>query len=323
MPFTQMDLIRFIMTTVRHDPENLLQIGKDDAAAKRLDDGIYILKSDMVTESADLLPGMALRELARKCVVNNISDLASKGAYPIAFLASIGLPKGIDISLAREIVAGLEDGVREYGTYLVGGDISMAREVMIDGSAIGKVYRNLIARSGARPGHDVYVTGEFGLTWLGYRMLLGGMQVEEPFRQQALSSVYRPRAQLKQGLLLSEMGEVSSSTDSSDGLYWSLRYIAESSDVGILVEEIPMNEELVEFLVSKGLDYVEAAFYGGEEFNIVFTAPSEARRRIEDLFLENKFFLRRIGRVVEGRGIFLRKDDRTLELKEDGWVHSF
>ncbi|RSN75927.1 MAG: thiamine-phosphate kinase [Thermoproteota archaeon] len=323
MPFTQMDLIRFITMTVEHDPENLLQIGRDDAAAKRLDRGIYILKSDMVTESADLLPGMTPRELARKCVVNNISDLASKGAYPIAFLASVGLPKGINIDLAKEIIAGLEDGVKEYGTHLVGGDISIAKEIIVDGSAIGKVHKNLIARSGAKPGHDVYVTGEFGLTWLGYKILLEGMHAEEPFRQQALSSVYRPKAQLKQGLLLSEIDEISSSTDSSDGLYWSLRYIAESSDVGILVEDIPISDKLADFLTSKGIDCVEAAFYGGEEFNIVFTAPEEMRREIEDIFLENNFFLKRIGRVVREKGIFLRRENRTIELKEGGWVHFF
>lgn len=323
MPFTQMDLIHFIIMTVKHDPENLLQIGKDDAAAKRLDKGVYILKSDMVTESADLLPEMTLRELARKCVVNNISDLASKGAYPIAFLASIGLPKGMNINSAKEIIAGLEDGVREYGTHLVGGDISIAKEVIVDGSAIGKVHRNLIARSGARPGHDIYVTGEFGLTWLGYKILLEGMHLEEPFRQQALSSVYRPKAQLKQGLLLSEIDKISSSTDSSDGLYWSLNYIAESSEVGILVEDIPMSEELADFLTSKGMDYVKAAFYGGEEFNIVFTAPEEVRKEIEDRFMENKFFLKRIGRVVREKGIFLRRDNRTVKLKEGGWIHSF
>ncbi|MGB9630970.1 MAG: thiamine-phosphate kinase [Candidatus Methanodesulfokora sp.] len=323
MPFTQMDLIHFITMTVRSDPENLLQIGRDDAAAKMLKEGIYIFKSDMVTESADLLPGMTLRDLARKCVVNNISDLASKGAYPVAFLASIGLPKGIDMSSAKEIIFGLEDGVREYGTHLVGGDISMAKEVMIDGSAIGRVHKSLIARSGAQPGHDVYVTGEFGLTWLGYKILLDGMDVDEPFRQKALSSVYRPNAQLKQGLLLSEIGRISSSTDSSDGLYWSLRYIAESSNVGILVEEIPISRELADFLASRGIDCSEAAFYGGEEFNLVFTAPHEERKEIEDKFMENKFFLKRIGKVISKRGVFLRKGDKTVELSEKGWIHSF
>ena len=105
-------------------------------------------------------PDMSLRQAARKAVVMNVSDFASKGVEPVAVLASLGLPKGLKEEDIREIEEGLNEGGREYGAYVIGGDTNEASDLIISCSLLGFSDRgNLVSRFDARLGDIVAVTG--------------------------------------------------------------------------------------------------------------------------------------------------------------------
>ncbi len=323
MGFSELDIIREIIRLVPKDPHGLLEIGKDDSFARRMENGIYVFNSDMMTQSSDMLPGMNLRNFSRKCVIANISDLASKGAEPILFMCSLGIPGGSSLLECRELLEGIVEGTSEYSTYLVGGDISRAEEYVIDGFSVGLVRGKLISRSGAREGDVIYSTGLFGLTWIGYRILLEGLETPGDLRTRALELLYRPRAHVREGVLISENGLATSSTDSSDGLYRALLNISEASEVSAVVENLPIDPEAEEFLLEVGIDLVEPTFYGGEEYCLVFTTPQSKTRILEDLFSDLRIPLYRIGRIGQGRGVFMRKDGSLLRLPPGGWIHTF
>ena len=119
---------------------------------------------------------------------------------------------------------------------LVGGDTSEADDLIIDCMMVGFA-KEIVRRTGARPGEYVVTSGTFGQTTAGLRILIDGAKAEPRFRKEAVSSVLLPRPRLELGLALSRY--LSSSIDSSDGLAISLHTISEMSGVGIRLSELP------------------------------------------------------------------------------------
>ena len=314
-------LIRMISGLIRRDPGALLPLGLDDADARRIEAGVLVLNTDFVSESTDRLPGMGLEQLARKCVVSNVSDLAAKGARVEGLLASVGVPGELKTDDLISLFRGLDDAAREHSTFLVGGDLGETPEVMIAIFAFGHVEKKLMARRGAKVGDLVAVTGHFGWTSLGLKILLGGLEVPEAIKRPALTSVYSPKAPVKEGELLSKLAMATASTDSSDGLYWSLRYIADASEVGFRIDHLPMDAKLLAFAERHAMDPLELAFRGGEEFHIVFTSDEVDWPMISKSFDKHGLRAIEIGKVVEQKRIGFKRGAEEIELEEGGWEH--
>jgi len=309
------ELIDIIMEIVGRDKEELLGVGRDDASARKLDEGVYVFNVDSLAESSDLLPGMSLRDFGRKAVIFNYSDLAAKGAKPIFFMASLTLQGWRSTKDFEEIVRGIEEGATEYDTHLVGGDLGSGDELNLAGFAVGKVINRLVSRSGSRPGDLIYVTGKFGLTWLAFKHLLEGMELPKRLVSRALRSVYRPVARVREGILISRYA--TSCIDSSDGLYKSLKELSRSSGNGFLIDRLPIDEEVLKFVEKKGIDPIEPTFYGGEEFHLVFTVSEEVASRMEAYLRSEGLSPIAIGRVVEESGVLYRGE----EVPAGGWNH--
>ncbi len=314
-------LIELVMKLIRINPRSLLKLGLDDADALNLEGGIYVFNTDFVAESTDRLPGMTHWQLARKCIVANVADLAAKGAEPVGFLASVALPPSLELVSFEEIFKGLDDGAAEYGSYLIGGDLGEAKEVVISVSAFGKVKKALISREGAREGDVIAVTGFFGWNALAFKVLLEGMELPDNIKKKALESVLMPKAPLKEGLILSESESVTSAIDSSDGLYASLNQLSKTSKVGFLIEKLPIEEKLLRFISRKGLDPIQIVFYGGEEFHLVFTVPPSDWPKVESTLRSEGLTAIKIGKVISGSETIVVQDQRTVKLHEGGWEH--
>ncbi len=314
-------LIELVMELIRKNPKSLLKIGLDDADALNLEQGTYVFNTDFVAESTDKLPGMTYWQLARKSIVANVSDLAAKGAKPEGFLASVALPSNFDLSCFKEVFRGLDQGAAEYDSYLLGGDLGEANEVFISISAFGKVKGKLISRDGAKEGDFVAVTGFFGWNTLAYMALLDGLELPDEIMKKSLEAVFMPKAPLKEGLILSESGVVTSAIDSSDGLYVSLKHLSTTSQVGFLIKRLPAEDELIKFVSSKGFDLIQVVFYGGEEYHLVFTVPPSSWEKVRVLLSSRGLIAIPIGRVIPGSDIVVEQDSRKITLQEGGWEH--
>ncbi|HEY5620179.1 MAG TPA: thiamine-phosphate kinase, partial [Candidatus Bathyarchaeia archaeon] len=221
----------------------------DDVAAVPLKGKRWmILKSDMLVGSTDVPPGMSLWQAGRKAVVATVSDFAAKGVRPRALMVSLGLPASLGRNAVMEIGMGLDKGAREYQCKIVGGDTNQSDDLVIDCTGAGECDpRTLIRRDGARPGDVVAVTGKFGNSAAGLRLLLTKKKMNGSKAGILTRSVFLPRARLREGLILARTGMATSSIDSSDGLAWSLHELARSSNVGIQLETVPLAREAKEF----------------------------------------------------------------------------
>ena len=290
----------------------------DDVSAVDLEKGkLAILKTDMLVGMTDVPPGMSLLQAARKAVVMNISDLAAKGIKPIALLESIGIPRNFNEKNIEQIGEGLNIGAREYGAYVLGGDTSEASDLIISCTVFGiSEKKSIMLRSGAKPGDIVAVTGLFGKTSAGLKILLQNLSTPPELKQRLIDSVLMPRARLKEGLTLAQTGAVSASIDSSDGLAWSLHEISQASGVGFEINNLPIAEEAIEFAKMHKLDSVELALYGGEEYELVITVKPRLWKKLSE-----KVSLIKIGRVTNEKALVSKVGKKTFPIEARGWEH--
>jgi thiamine-monophosphate kinase len=296
----------------------------DDVSAFPIDGGgVAVLKADMLVDKTDVPPGMSFWQAARKAVVMNVSDFAAKGVVPLAVLVSLGLPRGLGRGDFEEIAKGLNAGARAYGAYVVGGDTGEASDLVIGVNLFGVApKRGLVLRSGAKVGDIVAVTGFFGKSAAGLRLLLGLCENRlEVVRDVLVGAVLMPQARLKEGLALRNSGAVTASIDSSDGLAWSLHELAVQSKVGFLITGLPVADEVRRFAGANGLDVCDLALYGGEEYELVVTVDPkrwvEAESAVEGVGGQ----LLPIGKATKDKVVVLDVDGKRRVVEARGWEH--
>ena len=319
--FGERSLIRWFQELITPFDGALLK-GMEDAVAVSINETALVVNTDMLVASTDVLPEMTASEIAWKAGVMGLSDLAAKGVSPLGLVASLGFPKTTEANFAAAIVGGLNSVCREHDTYYLGGDTNQCVELVIDCTAFGTVPKSqLIRRRGATPGDLIAVTGEFGYTGTLLRAVYEDRQEPSQLLRQIRDKALRPLARLQEGQLLAQKKVVSAAIDSSDGLAWSLHEIATASEVGFQIEKLPIPLSCTKFANANGWDAIDLALYGGEEFELVVTIPSEkwkiALKTIEGIGGQ----LIPIGKVVEApeKRLVVKGEERVIEPK--GYEH--
>jgi thiamine-monophosphate kinase len=294
----------------------------DDVSAVSLNQKqVAILKTDMLVAKTDVPQEMTLFQAARKALIMNISDFASKGVQPTAALVALGLPSGFTQKNIEEIAEGLNSGAQEYGAYIIGGDTNEASDLIVSVSLFGTAEKSaLMLRSGAKQGDVLAVTGFFGKSAAGLRLLFGGC-VASKNAKALLDAVLMPKARLAEGLVLGGCGEASASMDSSDGLAWTLHELARLSNVGFELDKVPVAPEVKRFAELNNFDAAELALYGGEEYELVVTVKPEgwvdAVAAVEAVGGQ----LLPIGKVTEEKQIVLKTAGKLRPIEARGWEH--
>jgi thiamine-monophosphate kinase len=316
---------RKVIEAIRQElafPRTPIPFGDDVSGVRIERDKVAVLKTDMLVGKTDVPLGMSFWQAGRKAVVMNVSDFAAKGVKPLALLVSLGIPSSFLEDDVVQLAKGLNAGAREYGAYVLGGDTGEACDLVISCSLFGVAERRLIPlRSGARVGDVVAVTGLFGRSAAGLKIFRRDVSSSTPFRKVFLNAVLLPKARLKEGLALALTKVVSASIDSSDGLSWSLHEIARASRVGLLIDNLPIAPEVLQFAKRNKLDPLELALYGGEEYELVLTIKPRFWQKALRAVNHVGGSLFRIGQVTEKTDKILQWNRKTVAIEPKGWEH--
>jgi thiamine-monophosphate kinase len=287
----------------------------DDVASIALGKKTLAFKTDMLVTMTDVPQQMTPRQAARKSVVACASDLAAKGAQPLAALISLGLPKTVTRGYVEELARGFQMASSEFGVKIVGGDTNEASDLVIDCSMIG-IADKMPPRSGARPGDVVVISGLFGYPAAGLAILTAGARATGQFRKNAVDSVLEPRPRQDFAVFAQFF---SSSIDSSDGLATSLYEIASQSKVDIQIDYDKVKAQSVdEFAQANDLDPRSLVFFGGEEYEIVATIPKKWLPKARALAKKSGVALYEVGAVKKGSG---KVYDKNTLLENRGYQH--
>jgi len=246
------------------------------------------------------------------------------GAKPLAYTLNVALPAAIDDPWLEDFADGLRQDQRRFGISLAGGDsVSTPGPVTLTVTAFGQAPRGrVLRRSGARPGDTVYVSGTIGDAALGLLALTGRLGGLDKTVRDCLVARYRlPEPRVALGPELS--GIASAAIDVSDGLVADLRHVAETSGCRAVLEaaRVPRSAA-ARALLDADPSLVEAGLAGGDDYELLFTAPPGAADAIRPLASRLGIDLTVIGRIEEGGGVrVLDAAGAEIRLRVQGWVH--
>jgi thiamine-monophosphate kinase len=254
--------------------------------------------------------------LGHKSLAVNVSDVAAMGAIPKLALFSLGLEGTEPLGDLQAFYRGVGALARRHDMVIAGGDIVRSpRGLIVHVTALGETRgRRVLTRSGANAGDLIGVTGTLGASAAGLRLL--GLDAEDPRRRAATSSQLveshlRPEPRVGLGVALLENG-ATSAMDLSDGLFGDLAKIIAASEVSARLNEadIPVAAAVRALFPD---EWVDLALRGGEDFELLFTAPVGAWNAIDVEARKTGGSVTRIGEIIAGeseiRGIELMGRD--------------
>ncbi len=310
----EFDRIQRLTTRFRGPVSPAVGIGDDAAVLPHIEASLVVTVDASVEGVHFRREWSSLDALAERAAHAAMSDLAAMGADPSraggGVLFALELPSSIDGAQFDRLIDGLARAAESVGAPVLGGNLTRSGSdaFSITTTAMGVAARPML-RSGARPGDFVFVIGPVGAARVGLEALLRDRATEPalaPFAERWL----RARAQIKEGLAIASIA--SSAIDLSDGLAQDATHVASASGVAVVfdVERFPtanLQDEAARLL---GLDPLDCALCGGEDYGLLFTAAPTVTPP----------FGVRVGFVREGRGVFALRDgvERSLE---GGWDH--
>jgi len=264
----------------------------------------------MLVEGRHFLPRAEPRALGHKALAVNLSDLAAMGAAPKWALLAIGLPSA-DEPWLDAFASGFFALANRYGVDLVGGDTTRAPQVTISITAMGEVPSSVaLYRAGARPGDDIWVSGELGGAALGLAHPEIAAQVPE-----IAMRLHQPEPRIELGERL--RGMANAAIDVSDGLVGDLGHILERSRLGAIVDyrRIPKSSAFSK-LKDEQLER-DCVLSGGDDYELIFTAAQARRADLESLARELSLALTCIGSIQAGepRLAVLDGEGRPMKFK--------
>lgn len=304
----------------------------DDAAVFSVSPGMEIVACcDTMIETVHFLrETMSPFDIGYKGTISNISDVAAMGGIPRFALVSIGVSAAWSPVECRQIYDGIFAACRTYGVRLLGGDtVSTPDALHLSITLLGEVEAGrAIRRTAAKPGDAVFTTGELGESAAGLHALFaacdGSGEVDAAWLP-LVEKHQRPTAQVTAGRILNKFARTGALNDISDGLASELWEIAEASGVSITVEKelVPISETLRQYAEAVAKDPYDWAFFGGEDYQLVGTAPAAEMDALARLFSQNGLPFYRIGTVTAGEpSVFLLDgQDRVAPLTKAGYNH--
>ena len=250
---------------------------------------------------------LTAEDIGWRAAAGSLSDLAAMAARPVAVLAALAVSDVDSRSgWAGRVVAGVREAAASCGAALVGGDlVRTPREATIDVVVAG-VVDSAVTRGGARPGDEVWVTGELGGAARAVALLKSGREVPDSLAR----SFARPVPRTREASWLAENAELHALIDISDGLAGDAGHLAAASRVALYV----VAAEVPRAGVGQGGDAIHMASLedvlgGGEDYELCIAAAPGALGPVAAAFFD--LFgvpLTQVGGVHPGEGVWLEED---------------
>lgn len=298
---SEFEIIKRYFDTPVSSPFVALGIGDDCAILAPTAGKQLLVSTDMVTEGRHFTLDALPEWIAQKSLAVNLSDLAACGGTPRAFFLSIGLPQALatDEWLAP-FAQSLHSLANKYGCALAGGDTVRSEELTISITVLGESPAPLL-RSSAKAGDMVWVSGTLGCAALGLALTHGehhGLNLSDSQLAHVRQRLHTPSPRIKLGIAL--RGLAHSCVDVSDGLVADLHHILKASDVDAVVDvdALPLSPAL-RVAQEAGVDVLAYALSGGDDYELLFTAPASARQAVIDAAASVGVAVTAIGTVSE------------------------
>jgi thiamine-monophosphate kinase len=295
-------------------------IGDDCAVLDAGGDERLLVTTDMLVERVHFLRDkITPRQLGYKSLSVNISDIAAMGGEPTAAFLAWGLTEDLD----REFVDGFKDGLlqcaKEFEVDLLGGDTTASKAGIIAClTVLGRAdHKEVITRSGARPGDVIMLGGVVGDSGAGLHLILDKPgEVSGEDRERLLSAHLEPKPQVELGRMLARQNLATAMIDVSDGVLQDLSHIARESGVGadLDADALPISDAARRLGESAGVDPRDWGLSGGEDYVLLFCVSGDK----QDELLSGAT---PVGRITAEKRIRVKRDGAWSQVPVKGYDH--
>jgi len=230
-------------------------------------------------------------DLGWKAVVSNISDLLSSGSKKtIGITINLVLPPRTEWIWVEELYKGINKALKKYGGIILGGDCSKGNQKAISITAFGIQGELELRRNACKPGDVILTTGIHGLSKLGFLIknkikLDNDISLNKRLISKSIEHFCRPKVYpnfLKKLIKTRSNKKIKKigCTDSSDGLFQALQDLASASKCKAIInyEKMPQDKDW-----PKGDKWDEYYFFGGEDYELVFSLPKKWAKNLTKL----------------------------------------
>ena len=292
-----------------------------------------VLKTDPVRAGVHFFADDPPDLIAWKALAVNVSDLAAKGAEPVAYLMALSFPGAPTRTWMAEFVRGLAEAQATFGCHLIGGDTDRSPGPLSIGiTAIGEVPEGrMVRRDTARIGDAIYVSGALGDAGVGLQLHRETREGRSDLRKRWGLTEYqtsyfidrylRPQPRLE--LAATVRQHASASMDLSDGLVKDLERMCRASGVGAVVDSglIEWSPAMV-VVIRQQPELFSTILSAGDDYEILATVPAEQVGAFEAKVRCTPTPMHRIATIVEGAGVRVTRIDGTdIVFDRKGWDH--
>jgi len=290
--------------------KNIIRGIGDDAAVIKTGGSYLVFTTDTMVDGDHFsLNYFTPAQIGKKAVEANVSDIGAMGAKPKYFLVSLVLPEKIDAEIIENIYKGMRQAGKKYLIEIIGGNITHGKQLIIDICMIGEAKKaNLKFRSSAKPGDIIMVSGDLGSSAAGLNLFLNNIKGFSRVKKRHLE----PRAKFYK--VEPFLKYINAMIDVSDGLGSEVKRICEQSGTGALIygDSVPINPETKKAADACGKDALDYAFYGGEDFELVYTVSPKNSGKVKGF---------KVGEITGGKGIRIVKEGKEEALTKHGYDH--
>jgi thiamine-monophosphate kinase len=348
---------RFNPVSQQKGSDVIVGIG-DDAAVFSCPENKILVTTDMMNEGIHFdLSYTSPYQLGFKLVSVNVSDIYAMGGTPRFVFLDTAMSEDTDEEFFMDFFDGVSSALDKYSLKLLGGDISSVINEMSFSATVVGFTETFITRAGAMPGDKIYITGTLGDSASGLEILKrldpAGREIIKNYNFMTAKDILKHPKSLSLSVS-SELKQIdfamaeplirrhlipdarhpgsiadnaTSMIDLSDGLFIDLNRICDESNVGarVYLSKIPLSSEMKQSAEIMGLDPYCLAASGGEDYELLFTLPSETIKatefNLESLTGSDLPAITCIGEVVCKDRIFIAQDGSESELRAEGYQH--
>ena len=285
----------------------------DDCAVVEFGGKKLVLTVDALVEGDHFGSWFSPEQVGGKAIEANVSDIASMGAKPKFVLVGLCLRRDSEKEFVEGLYRGINAACRKYGIHVIGGNIAHGKQVVVDIFMLGELGAGAkpCLRSAAKPGDFIVSSGNLGGSCAGLNLFLKNVS--------GFGGVKRfhvePHANLDKALALAPLANAMA--DVSDGLASEVKNICAESGCGavIFAEGVPIAREVREAASALGMDCLDFALFGGEDYELVATVPEKNLDSVKALGATV------VGRITAEEGVFLERDGGRVLLERRGYDH--
>ncbi|MBA3031959.1 MAG: thiamine-phosphate kinase [Gammaproteobacteria bacterium] len=307
---------RYFRRGSRH---TVLGIGDDGAIVRPSAGCELVISTDMLVAGTHFLAATEPTDLGWKTLAVNVSDLAAMGAQPRWALLAAALPEANEAWIEK-FADGFFACADAFDIDVIGGDTTKGpRNFCV--TIFGEVPAGqALLRSGAQAGDEIWVSGMPGRAALALAHLQGRTALSEPALTDCLAALQRPQPRVALGLAL--RGLATAAIDVSDGLLADLGHILTASGkTAVLQTAVPHSGH---FILPTPTFERECYLAGGDDYELVFTAPPALRAQVEALGASLVLPLHCLGNIaagIPGQLTVLDPTGQPIDIARRGYDH--